>query len=332
MLGKHPDIRRSGYALGIIGVDTSVPICIILVRTHPFIIYPLLSNCIMLEAIAGDVATVAQFGTFLEMTQPEIFEAVQDDALLNASFWVNIALAGLSILLFVYMGRNVEDPRAQLIFVATLMVPLVSISSYTGLVSGLTISFLEMPAGHALAGEEVLTMWGRYLTWALSTPMILLALGLLAGSNLTDLFTAIVADIGMCVTGLAAALTVSSHGLRWFWYFISCMFFLVVLYVLLVKWPEDAQANGTNDIFDTLKILTVVMWLGYPIFWALGAEGIAVLDVAITSWAYSGLDIVAKYIFAFLLLNWVASNESIIADMPSLSSGSAATGAAPADD
>ncbi len=286
----------------------------------------------MLEAIAGDVAAIAQFGTFLEMTQPEIFEAVQDDALLSASFWVNIALAGLSILLFVYMGRNVKDPRAQLIFVATLMVPLVSISSYTGLVSGLTISFLEMPAGHALAGEEVLTMWGRYLTWALSTPMILLALGLLAGSNVTDLFTILVADISMCVTGLAAALTVSSHGLRWFWYFISCMFFLVVLYVLLVKWPENAKANGTAEIFNTLKILTVAMWLGYPIFWALGAEGIAVLDVAITSWAYSGLDIVAKYIFAFLLLNWVANNESIVADMPTIGSGSAASGAAPADD
>ena len=272
-----------------------------------------------------------QGGVALEMTQAEVYQAIQDNTLLNASFWANIALAGLSILLFVFMGRNVKDPRSQLIFVATLMVPLVSISSYTGLASGLTISFLEMPAGHALAGEEVLTMWGRYLTWALSTPMILLALGLLAGSNMTKIFTAIVADIGMCVTGLAAALTVSSHMLRWFWYAISCAFFVVVLYVLLVEWAQDAEVAGTAEIFNTLKILTVVMWLGYPIFWALGAEGIAVLDVAITSWAYSGLDIVAKYIFAFILLNWVVNNESTIAGMaPGL--GPAGTRAATADD
>ena len=272
-----------------------------------------------------------QGGVALEMTQAEVYQAVQDNTLLNASFWANIALAGLSILLFVFMGRNVKDPRSQLIFVATLMVPLVSISSYTGLASGLTISFLEMPAGHALAGEEVLTMWGRYLTWALSTPMILLALGLLAGSNMTKIFTVIVADIGMCITGLAAALTVSSHMLRWFWYAISCAFFVVVLYVLLVEWAQDAEVAGTAEIFNTLKILTVVMWLGYPIFWALGAEGIAVLDVAITSWAYSGLDIVAKYIFAFILLNWVVNNESTIAGMaPGL--GPAGTRAATADD
>ncbi len=286
----------------------------------------------MIETAAADMAVLTQGVVPLEMTQAEVYREVQENTLLNLSFWVNIALAGLSILLFVFMGRNVEDPRSQLIFVATLMVPLVSISSYTGLASGLTISFLEMPAGHALAGEEVLTMWGRYLTWALSTPMILLALGLLAGSNMTKIFTAITADIGMCVTGLAAALTISSHGLRWFWYFISCMFFLVVLYVLLVEWPKDAEVAGTSEIFNTLKILTVVMWLGYPIFWALGAEGIAVLDVAITSWAYSGLDIVAKYIFAFLLLNWVVNNESTVADMAPGLGAAEAGGAAPADD
>ena len=272
----------------------------------------------MVEAIAAEVATIAQLGVPLEMTQAEVYDAVREDTLLNASFWANIALAGVAILLFVYMGRNVEDPRAQLIWVATLMVPLVSIASYTGLASGLTISFLEMPSGHALAGEEVLTMWGRYLTWTLSTPMILLALGLLAGTNLTKLFTIVTADIAMCVTGLAAALTTSSYGLRWFWYFISCTFFLVVLYILLVEWPRDAEAAGTAEIFNLLKILTVVLWLGYPIFWALGAEGLAVLEVAITSWAYSFLDIGAKYVFAFLLLRWVAANERVIADRPAI--------------
>jgi halorhodopsin len=260
-------------------------------------------------ATAG-VDLLAQTGG--ELTQPEVYQQVTEDLLLNHSFWANIALAGLSILFFVYLGRNVEEPRAQLIFVSTLMVPLVSISSYLGLASGLTISVLEMPAGHALAGEEVLTMWGRYLTWALSTPMILLALGLLAGSNLTKIFTALVMDIGMCITGLAAALTTSSYALRWFWYLISCAFFAAVLYVLLVEWPKDAELADTEDIFSTLKTLTVVLWFGYPVFWALGAEGFAVIDVAITSWAYSLLDIGAKYVFAFLLLRWVAAHEGTV--------------------
>ena len=275
---------------------------------------------------ASATATVA----LLQATQAEAVDAIQNDVLLSSSLWVNIALAGFSALLFVYMGRNVTDPRAKFIFAATLMIPLVSISSYTGLVSGLTVGFIEMPAGHALAGEEVMSQWGRYLTWALSTPMILLALGLLAKVDTPDLFTVIAADIGMCVTGLAAALVTSSYALRWVFYLISCAFFVVVLYAILVEWPKSAAAAGTDEIFGTLRTLTVVLWLGYPIIWALGVEGLALVgSVGVTSWAYSALDIGAKYLFAFLLLRWVAANEGVVSETTAASETS---GAAPADD
>ncbi|PSP83790.1 capsular biosynthesis protein CpsH [Halobacteriales archaeon QS_6_64_34] len=268
----------------------------------------------------------------LQATQAEAVEAIQNDLLLSSSLWVNIALAGVSALLFVYMGRNVTDPRAKFIFGATLLIPLVSISSYTGLVSGLTVGFIEMPAGHALAGEEVMSQWGRYLTWALSTPMILLALGLLAKVDTADLFIVIAADVGMCITGLAAALVTSSYALRWVFYLISCAFFLVVLYAILVEWPDSAAAAGTDEIFGTLRVLTVVLWLGYPVIWAVGVEGLALVQsVGLTSWGYSALDIGAKYVFAFLLLRWVAANEGVVSETGSPTRSETA-GAAPADD
>ena len=269
-------------------------------------------------------------GVLLQMTQGDALSQIQSDPLLSSSLWVNVALAGLSILLFVYMGRNVTSPRAKLIWAATLMIPLVSISSYLALLSGLTVGFVEMPPGHALAGEEVMSQWGRYLTWALSTPMILLALGLLADVDRGSLFTVIAADIAMCVTGLAAALITSSYLFRWAFFAVSSAFFVVVLYALLAEWPKAAAEAGTTDIFSTLRVLTVVLWLGYPIVWALGVEGLAVVQsVGVTSWAYSGLDVLAKYVFAFLLLRWVAANERTVADA---GSGEAAVTSTPADD
>jgi halorhodopsin len=274
-------------------------------------------------------AAVVQSDSFAQATQPEVLEAIRNDPLLASSLWVNVALAGLSILLFVYMGRDVAEPRARLIWVATLLVPLVSISSYLGLVSGLTVGVLEMPPGHALAGQEVLSPWGRYLTWTFSTPMILLALGLLAGTDTAKLFTAITMDVGMCVTGLAAALVTSSHLLRWVFFLVSCAFFVAVLYVLLVEWPADATAAGTDEIFETLKLLTVTLWLGYPVLWALGSEGFAVLSVGVTSWGYSALDILAKYVFAYLLLRWVAQNQRVVGSSPSVRDD---TATAPTDD
>jgi halorhodopsin len=261
-------------------------------------------------------------------SQADALAAVQGDTLLSSSLWANIALAGISILVFLYMGRTVTSTRAKVIWGATLMIPLVSISSYLGLASGLTMGFTEMPSGHALGGQEVLSQWGRYLTWALSTPMILLALGHLADVDRGSLFAVIAADVAMCVTGLAAALVTSGVLYRWAFYAISCAFFAVVLYALLVEWPASAAAAGTGEIFGTLRALTVVLWLGYPIVWALGVEGLAVVQsVGVTSWAYSALDIFAKYVFSFLLLRWVAANESTVAGA-SVATG----GATPADD
>ena len=276
-----------------------------------------------------NIGSVSAIDIVLQATQADTASQIAGDALLSSSLWVNVALAGLSILLFVYMGRSIESERARLIWGATLMIPLVSISSYLALLSGLTVGFIEMPAGHALAGQEVMSQWGRYLTWALSTPMILLALGLLANVDRGSLFTVIAADIAMCVTGLAAALTTSSYVFRWAFYVVSCAFFLVVLYALLTQWPSAASEADTDEIFGTLRALTVVLWLGYPIIWALGVEGLAVLgSVGLTSWGYSLLDVLAKYVFAFLLLRWVATNERTVAT----SQRAAAGRSSPADD
>ncbi|ERH00228.1 MAG: bacteriorhodopsin [Haloquadratum sp. J07HQX50] len=285
--------------------------------------YMLVTNSEMRMSRIIDPSTV-----LLQATQGDVVSQVQQNALLSSSLWINIALAGASILLFIYMGRSITSGRARLIWGATLMIPLVSISSYLGLASGLTVGVIEMPAGHALAGEEVLSQWGRYLTWALSTPMILLALGVLADVDRGSLFTVIAADIGMCVTGLAAALTTSSYLFRWIFFGVSSAFFVVVLYALLTEWAASARAAGTSEIFSTLRVLTVVLWIGYPVIWALGVEGLAVIQsVGLTSWGYSALDVVAKYVFAYLLLRWVSNNEQTV-----ISTDSAGATASPADD
>ena len=244
---------------------------------------------------------------------PLVEETLSNPAM-SSSLWFMIALMGIATVLFVYMGRGVEDPRVRTIFVATIGIPAVSLASYFGLASGLTIGVVDI-AGRG----EVVAMWGRYLTWTFSTPLILLALGLLVGSDRPTLFAAIAFDIGMCVTGLAAALTRQAVWMRWVWFGISSAFFLVVVYVLLVEWPRDAAVQGDDveSLFGLLRTLTVVLWFGYPIVWALGTEGLAVVGTgvgatAITSWAYSLLDVGAKFVFAVLLLRFLADEPASV--------------------
>lgn len=241
-------------------------------------------------------------------------ETALEDPIVAGSLWAMIGLMGLALLLFAFMGRGLQDPRIKLIWVATLGIPAVSISSYFGLMTGLTVGVVDHPT-HG----EVVTMWGRYLTWTFSTPLILLALGLLAGSNRTTLFTAVIFDVAMCLTGLAAALTETATWMRWGWFALSSSFFLVVVYVLLVEWPRDVSRRGEDvqDLFSTLKWLTAVLWFGYPIVWALGGEGLAVFGIGIqglrfTSWAYSLLDVGAKFVFAYLLLRFLATEPASV--------------------
>ena len=270
--------------------------------------------------------TVPTVSPVVLQSQADTFGRIQSDLLLSSSLWVNVALAGLSILLFVYMGREITSGRARLLWGATLMIPLVSLSSYLALLSGLTVGTIQMPPGHPLGGDEVLSQWGRYLTWTLSTPMILLAIGVLADVDRGSLFTVVAADVGMCVTGLAAALTTSSYLFRWLFYAVSCAFFVVVLYALVVEWPRAATEAGTAEIFGTLRLMTIVLWLGYPLVWAVGVEGLALVSSpGITSWGYSALDVLAKYVFAFLLLRWVAANEDTVAGVASGSAGASAS-------
>ncbi|WP_407652232.1 bacteriorhodopsin [Halomicrococcus gelatinilyticus] len=242
---------------------------------------------------------------------PAVEEALADP-LLSASLWGMIALMGLAILLFVYMGRNVTDDRVKLMFAATIGIPAVSIASYLGLASGLTVGIVDIPG----RGESV-TLWGRYLTWTFSTPLILFALGLLAGTSRAKLFTVVLFDMAMCVTGLAAALTTQALWLRWAWFALSSAFFAVVLYIILVEWPRDVADRDPDvrELFDRLKVLTVVLWVGYPVIWAAGTEGLALLGtgttaLALTSWGYSLLDVGAKFVFAFLLLRFLADEPA----------------------
>jgi halorhodopsin len=65
------------------------------------------------------------------------------------------------------------------------------------------------------------------------------------------------------------------------------------------------------------------MWIGYPVIWALGNEGLALLNVGITSWGYSILDIIAKYGFTIILVLYVKKETEAITTPTGVASATA---------
>jgi halorhodopsin len=64
--------------------------------------------------------------------QPALATRIAETGLLAESLWINVALAGVTIIAIIALAREVRTPRAQLIIAATLFVPVVSLASPVG--------------------------------------------------------------------------------------------------------------------------------------------------------------------------------------------------------
>jgi bacteriorhodopsin len=108
------------------------------------------------------------------------------------------------------------------------------------------------------------------------------------------------ADLVMIAMGLFAALQDASEKSRWFLYAVSCAFFLVTLYYLVVPGRQAAslQSSNVRQIYNVTAAMIVVLWTGYPIVFAL-TEGSNKLSVDAEVIAYGVLDVVSLPLSTF---------------------------------
>ena len=162
--------------------------------------------------------------------------------------------------------------------------------------------YLAMIFGHTVAminGQEV--YWGRFLDWIITTPLLLLDLGVLSGARPKLIGAVIGADMFMIATGLIATLVVPPE--NFVWYVISCGAFLALLWALFSEYTDTARRRDekVHKLFSTLRNLLTVLWIGYPIVWILGAQGIAIIGLAWEAFLYAVLDVTAKVVFGLIL-------------------------------
>lgn len=161
--------------------------------------------------------------------------------------------------------------------------------------------------------------FARYIDWALTTPLLLIDLSLLAGLNGATIFTAVIADIIMILSGLFAAFGVNKTQ-KWGWcvfstspsklyadhshrYAIGCLAYIWILYTLIITARSTANAKGAKvaRFYTLITVYTLVLWTAYPVFWAI-ADGRRILSVDGEIIAYAVLDVLAKGVFGAWLL------------------------------
>jgi bacteriorhodopsin len=218
--------------------------------------------------------------------------------------WVGTIGMLLGMLYFIARGWNVENRRLQEFYIVTIFITAIAFVNYLAMALGFGLATIT------IGGEELSIYWARYTDWFFTTPLLLLDLGLLAGANRNELSSLVGLDMLMIATGAVATLSTGSGVLgagaeRLVWWGVSTGFLLVLLYMLFGTLGDRAASLPAEAAskFSTLRLLIVVIWLVYPVWWLLGTEGLGIVPLYFETLGFAVLDLTAKVGFGFILLS-----------------------------
>ena len=216
-------------------------------------------------------------------------------------FWLDLGVIGMTLgaVVFAFGARSAKTETWKMLFTLNFFICLIASALYIAMALG---------QGKAVLYERP-TFWVRYITWFLSTPLLLLDLTLLGGTSLPITVSLLGANAFMIATGLVAA--ISPDPINFVWYLISCGAYVAVFYLLVSPYRQEAERKHPRNKKAFRKLLSVhlVLWTGYPIVWILAISGLDVISSGVETMLYTLLDLIAKVGFGFLSLNTLSQLE-----------------------
>jgi bacteriorhodopsin len=169
-----------------------------------------------------------------------------------------------------------------------------------------TFSYFAMLSGQgwtAIAGCRQF-FYARYVDWMITTALLILDLGLVAGQDFVTIAAVIGADLLMITAGYMGAVSVVTT-VKWFWFLFGMAMFLPVIYSLARTFRETVITRKDPEmieLYGKIAWLTIIMWSFYPVVW-LFSEGFASFSVSFEVVAYTILDIISKVVFSFMIVS-----------------------------
>jgi len=108
--------------------------------------------------------------------------------------------------------------------------------------------------------------WARYVGWALSMPLVLVNLCLLAGVSGAHTLMAVVANTIMVLGGMFAALGEEGTIERWGWFTISALGYVFATWHVAVHGAKLSSARGQrlSKLWAGMAVYVLALWLAYP--------------------------------------------------------------------
>ena len=207
--------------------------------------------------------------------------------------WIGVVGMALGATFFGFGAHNAKTERWKILFILNFFITAIAAGLYLAMALGQGVSVID--------GKT--TYWVRYITWFLSTPLLLLDLTFLGRSSLPTVGSLLGANAYMIATGFVA--TISPKPINYIWYVVSCGAFIAIVYLLLQPYRLEAERKHprAKQAFRRLVTGHLVLWTAYPIVWILSNTGLNIVSDSGQTMLFTLLDLASKVGFGFLSLN-----------------------------
>ena len=215
--------------------------------------------------------------------------------------WTGVIGMTLGSIFFGLGAHNAKNERWKILYTLNFFICLIASGLYLAMALGQGVNIIN----------DRPTYWVRYVTWFLSTPLLLLDLTFLGSTSLAITGSLLGANAYMIATGFVATVTPKPDS--YIWYIVSCGAYLGVFYLLAKPYRMEAERKHpkAKQAFRRLVTVHLVLWTLYPIVWILGTEGFNAFDPGTEAMFFTLLDLASKVGFGFLSLKTLQTLEQI---------------------
>jgi len=210
----------------------------------------------------------------------------------QVSTWFTVGAAVMALGTVIFAGGLLRaDPEVRKYYATLAAISGIATVAYVLMALGI---------GSTAVGDRTVYV-PRYIDWLLTTPLLLLYLAMLVDPGKALIGKIIAVDVVVILAGLGATLLtgVARFGL----FAVGGFAYLVLAYLLVGPLTDRVRGRATESLFRSLRNLTVILWLVYPIIWLLGPPGIGLLTVLTNVFLVVYLDILTKVGFGLIALN-----------------------------
>jgi sensory rhodopsin len=218
---------------------------------------------------------------------------------LTSLFWLGAVGMAAGTAAFAWAGRNAAGGERRY-YLALVGISGIAAVAYTLMANG--IGWLSV------ADRTIFVP--RYVDWILTTPLIVLFLGMLAGLDRRDFAVVIGLNTVVMVAGFAAATLPGTE--RFALFGLGSLAFVGLVYYLVGPTTAKAaeRSAGVRSLYVRLRNLTIILWTIYPLIWILGPPGFGLLTTTVDVSLVAYLDLVTKVGFGLIALDASATMES----------------------